>query len=111
MNFMSSLVPKCRHPVGHALMHAGSSPAPTLSEHSVHLYTFFVLGLNVGTLKVLPDSAIGRAGTQTSGIFAVHALMPAHEPREAAIVVLVLVKLYEVPVIPVSVRHRLVGVV
>ena len=34
---MSSLVPKCRQPVGQALMQAGSSPAPTLSEQSVHL--------------------------------------------------------------------------
>ena len=37
MNFMSSLVPKCRQPVGQDLMQAGSRPAPTLSEHSVHL--------------------------------------------------------------------------
>src|SRR5664279_4495492 len=56
MNFMSSLVPKCRHPVGHALMQAGSRPAPTLSEHSVHLYTFFVLGLNFGILKGQPET-------------------------------------------------------
>jgi len=32
-----SLLPKCRQPVGQDLMQAGSSPAPTRSEHSVHL--------------------------------------------------------------------------
>src|SRR5580692_11058567 len=31
----SPLVPKCRHPVGHAFMQAGPSPAPTRSEHKV----------------------------------------------------------------------------
>ena len=36
-NFMSSLEPKCRQPVGQDLMQAGSSPCPTRSEHSVHL--------------------------------------------------------------------------
>ena len=34
---MSDFVPKWRHPVGHALMHAGSRPASTRSEHNVHL--------------------------------------------------------------------------
>ena len=34
--FMSSLVPKCRHPVGHALTQAGSSPTCTRSTQSVH---------------------------------------------------------------------------
>jgi hypothetical protein len=60
---------------------------------------------------VLHDGAIGRTGPQASGIFAVHALVLAHEPCKAAIVVLVLVELNEVPVIPVGVGHRLVGVV
>src|ERR1022692_2336556 len=128
---MSSLVPKCRQPVGHALMQAGSRPAPTRSEQSVHLYTFFVLGLNFGILKGQPETqnwqpiqfscwkstmpleycTIDPSGGQASGIFAVHALVFAHEPRKAAIVVLVLVELDEVPVIPVGVGHRLVGVV
>src|SRR6516162_304398 len=53
--FMSSLVPKCRQPVGQDLIHAGSKPAPTRSEHSVHLYTFLVLGLNLGMLKGHPE--------------------------------------------------------
>src|SRR6476646_5892160 len=53
-NFMSSLLPKCRQPVGHDLMQAGSSPAPTRSEHSVHLYTFLVAALNLGMLKGQP---------------------------------------------------------
>ena len=37
-------------------MHAGSRPAPTLSEQSVHLYTFFVLELNFGMLNGQPDT-------------------------------------------------------
>src|SRR5215469_185525 len=55
-NFMSSLLPKCRQPVGQDLMQAGSNPCPTRSEHKVHLYTFFVEGLNLGTLKGQPDT-------------------------------------------------------
>src|SRR5438067_11263758 len=45
---MSSLVPKCRQPVGQDLMHAGSSPSLTRSTHSVHLNIFLVVGLNLG---------------------------------------------------------------
>src|ERR1019366_4576491 len=72
--------------------------------------TVLLLEVN-DAVGVLHDSAIGRAGPQTAGIFAVHALVLAHEPREAAIVVLVLVELYEVPVVPVGIGHRLVSVV
>src|SRR5271165_2757538 len=54
--FMSSFVPKCRQPVGHDLMHAGSRPALTRSEHRVHLYTFLVDGLNLGILKGQPET-------------------------------------------------------
>src|SRR2546429_6270954 len=43
-NFISSLLPKCRQPVGHDLMHAGSSPSLTRSVHSVHLKTRLVFG-------------------------------------------------------------------
>jgi hypothetical protein len=39
------------------------------------------------------------------------ALMLAHQPRKAAVRMLVLVELYEVPEVPVGVRHSLVGVV
>src|SRR5206468_5339777 len=53
---MSAFVPNRRHPVGHALMHAGSSPWPTRSEHSVHLYTFFVVLLNFGMSNGHPDT-------------------------------------------------------
>ena len=51
---MSSLVPKCRQPVGHDLMHAGSSPALTRSTHNVHLKTFRAVGLNFGMLNGQP---------------------------------------------------------
>src|ERR1700676_2786300 len=53
-SFMSSLLPKCRQPVGQALMQAGSRPAPTRSEQSVHLWTFLVSELNLGMLKGQP---------------------------------------------------------
>src|SRR6266496_1262324 len=55
MNFMSSLDPNFRQPVGHALMQAGSSPAPTRSEQRVHLYTRLVEGLNFGILNGQPE--------------------------------------------------------
>ena len=37
-------------------MHAGSRPALTRSEHSVHLYTFLVDGLNLGMLNGQPET-------------------------------------------------------
>src|SRR6185369_1784633 len=51
---MSAFVPKCRHPVGHALIQAGSSPTLTRSEHNVHLKTFLVSELNLGMLNGQP---------------------------------------------------------
>src|SRR5208283_2855333 len=56
MNFISSLEPNFRQPVGQALMHAGSSPSPTRSEQSVHLYTRLVAGLKRGILKGQPET-------------------------------------------------------
>src|SRR5271166_4033518 len=53
-SFISSLLPNCRQPVGQALMQAGSNPAPTRSEHKVHLKTFFVDGLSLGMLNGHP---------------------------------------------------------
>src|SRR5271156_6084995 len=53
-SFISSLLPKCRQPVGHALMQAGSRPAPTRSEQSVHLCIFLVSGLSLGILNGQP---------------------------------------------------------
>src|SRR5579859_4521788 len=53
-SFMSSFVPKCKQPVGHALMHAGSKPSLTRSAQSVHLNIFFVLELNFGILNGHP---------------------------------------------------------
>src|SRR2546429_6654570 len=38
-SFISSLLPKCRQPVGHDLIHAGSRPSLTRSAQSVHLKT------------------------------------------------------------------------
>src|SRR6266850_7902475 len=51
---ISDFVPKCRQPVGQALMQAGSSPTPTRSEHNVHLKTFLVSELNFGMLNGQP---------------------------------------------------------
>src|SRR6266849_1087561 len=57
-SFMSSLLPKWRQPVGQALIQAGSNPAPTRSEQSVHLWTFLVSGLSFGILNGQPRDAI-----------------------------------------------------
>src|SRR5262249_42241141 len=51
---MSSLVPNCRHPVGHALTHAGSMPTLTRSTHSVHLAILPVSAWNWGTSNGQP---------------------------------------------------------
>src|ERR1051326_1919613 len=51
---MSSFAPKCRQPVGHALMQAGSRPCDTRSVQSVDLNIFLVAGLNLGMLKGHP---------------------------------------------------------
>ena len=53
---MSSFVPKCRQPVGHALMHAGSSPTETRSTQSVHLAILPVVCENRGTSNGQPVS-------------------------------------------------------
>src|SRR5580658_5341493 len=53
-SFISAFVPKCRHPVGQALMQAGSNPCETRSLHSVHLKTLRVVGLNLGMLNGHP---------------------------------------------------------
>ena len=115
-------------------MHAGSSPSPTRSEHSVHLKTFFVFVIELGNVEraagdaisaadavllleiddavgVLHDGAVGGAGAQAAGIGAVHALILAHQPHQRAVFALMLVELDQVPVIPPRLRHRLVGVV
>src|SRR5260370_16243701 len=47
-NFISSLLPKCRQPVGQDLMHAGSSPSLTRSVQTVHLKTRLVFGFIFG---------------------------------------------------------------
>ena len=62
-------------------------------------------------IGVLHDRAIGGTRLQASRIGAVHALVFAHEQRDAAVFALVLVELDEVPVIPRRFRHRLVAVV
>ena len=115
-------------------MHAGSSPCPTRSEHSVHLYTFFVVGVELrdveraardavltadavllvevdDAVRVLDDGAVGRARAEAARVLAVHALVLAHEPHQRAVVALVLVELDQVPVVPRRRGHRLVGVV
>src|SRR5262245_36661987 len=51
---MSSLVPNCRHPVGHAFTHAGSMPTATRSTHSVHLAILPVFWWNRGTSNGQP---------------------------------------------------------
>src|SRR5450759_156381 len=53
---MSSFVPKWRHPVGQALMHAGSRPTETRSTQSVHFAIFPVFTWNFGTSNGHPVS-------------------------------------------------------
>ena len=60
---------------------------------------------------VLNDSAIGRTGDQAARLFAVHALVLAHQELQSAVVALVFVELDQVPVVPLRFRHGLVGVV
>src|SRR6267378_4160881 len=55
---MSSLVPKCRQPVGHAFTHAGSSPTSTRSTQSVHLAILSVRAEYRGTSNGHPVSHI-----------------------------------------------------
>src|SRR5436190_2186353 len=62
-------------------------------------------------IGVLDDGAVGGTGAKAARIFAVHALILAHEPLERSVRALVLVELDEIPEIPRRRRHRLVGVV
>ena len=105
-SFMSSFVPKCRQPVGQDLMHAGSSPSLTRSEHSVHLKHLLRLRIELRDVEraagdaipaanavvlleiddavgVLDDGAVGGAGAPGTRVGAVHALVFAHQPQRA----------------------------
>ena len=62
-------------------------------------------------IGVLDNCAIGGAGFEAAGIGAVHALIFAHEQRDAAIFAFVFVELDQVPVIPCGRGHGLVAVV
>src|SRR5438105_15359870 len=59
---------------------------------------------------VLDDRAVRGTRSQATGIFAVHALVLAHQPHQIAIV-LILRKLDQVVVVPLGRRHRLIRVV
>lgn len=60
---------------------------------------------------VLHDGAVGGTCRQTARIFAVHALIFAHQQHHAAVGALVFIEFDQVPVIPRRFRHGLVGVV
>src|SRR5262245_2503909 len=62
-------------------------------------------------IDVLDDGPIGRTGSQTTGVCAVHALVFAHQPHEIAVIELMLIELDQVPVVPLRRGHRLIGVV
>ena len=114
-------------------MHAGSRPSDTRSLHRVHLKTFLrsgtefrnvegttgdavttadaVLFLKIdNSVGVLHDRAVRRAGNQAARLFAVHALIFAHQQHHGAVFALVLVELDQVPVIPCRFRHGLVTI-
>src|SRR5215216_2878019 len=59
---------------------------------------------------VFDDGAIGGTGTQTTWIFAVHALILAQQPHQIA-VALVFGKLDQVVVVPLRGGHRLVSII
>src|SRR6185369_12600723 len=59
---------------------------------------------------VFDDGAVGRTRAETTGIFAVHALIFAHQPHQIA-VALVFDKLDQIPVVPLGRRHCLIGVI
>src|ERR1700739_2208408 len=61
--------------------------------------------------RVLHDGAVGRASNQASRLFAVHALIFAHQQLHSAVLALVFVELDQIPVIPCRLRHRLVAIV
>src|SRR4029077_2638587 len=60
---------------------------------------------------ILHDRAVRGTGCQTARVSAVHALIFAHQQRDAAVFPLVLIELDQVPVIPRRLRHGLVTVV
>src|SRR5713101_7753983 len=117
---MSSFVPNWRHPVGQALMHAGSNPTVTRSTQSVHLAILPVLAENLGTSNGQPVShrpqPMHCSGLTSTIPFsyctiapgAVHALILAHQPRHAAFE-LHLVEADQVPEIRVEGGHRLIA--
>ena len=62
-------------------------------------------------VRVLDDGSIGRAGSQATGIGAMHTLVFPHEPAERAVFGSVLVKPDEVVIVPGRIGHGLVSVV
>ena len=128
----SSRVPKLRQFVGHALMHAGSSPTSTRSTHSEHFETFPVVGIQFRNIertagdavaasnavvrieihdpvRMLHDRAGRRACFQASRIHAMHALILRHQPQRLSGIGFVLVELDQVPEVWLKIRKRLIG--
>src|SRR5262249_48221425 len=62
-------------------------------------------------VRVLHDGAIGGTSLQASRLFAVHALILAHEPLWRAVIRRVFVKLDQIPEIPSRLGHGLKAVV
>src|SRR5262249_2315292 len=62
-------------------------------------------------VAVLNDGAVSGTGFQTTRLFAMHALILAHQPLHVAVIPGVFVELDQVPEVPGCFRHRLVGVI
>src|SRR5580704_4599412 len=62
-------------------------------------------------IRVLHDGAVCRASGKASRVFAMHALIFAHQQHQAAVLALMLVEFDQVPVVPGGFGHRLVGVI
>src|SRR2546423_1622384 len=75
------------------------------SRHAV-LTADAVLLLEIDdAVGVLDNGGVSGTGAQAPGVFAVHALVLAHQPRECPVLPLVLVELDPVPAIPRLRRH------
>ena len=81
----------------------------TASHAVLAAYAIGLIEIN-NAIGVLDDCAIRRAGDEASWLFAVHALVFAHEPLHA-IVIFNFIEFDQVPEVPCCFRHGLVSIV
>ena len=81
------------------------------TTHAVSAANAMVLLEVHDAVYVLNDGAVGRTGDEAARLFAVHALVLAHEELQGAVFAFMFVELDQVPVVPLRFGHGLVGVV